>query len=54
MQITRVAMAEEPDKSALRTQINENLRRVYEDALNEDVPDKFKELLDKLKQKEGR
>lgn len=36
-------------RSALKAQIDENLRRVYKEALTEEVPDKFKELLDRLK-----
>ncbi|GGL69210.1 hypothetical protein GCM10011392_24570 [Wenxinia marina] len=52
--MTGVDMAEQPSKSTIRRQINDNLRRVYEDALNEEIPDKFKDLLDKLRDKEGR
>lgn len=36
-------------RSALRDQIDENLKRVYQEALTEEVPDKFKALLDRLK-----
>ncbi|MBW4708345.1 hypothetical protein KX928_11175 [Roseobacter sp. YSTF-M11] len=32
--------------------IDENLKRVYEEALDEGVPDRFKELLNALKQQE--
>nr|WP_323005478.1 NepR family anti-sigma factor [Pseudorhodobacter sp.] len=39
-------------KANLRQQIDENLKRVYQDALSEDVPDRFKALLDQLRQKE--
>lgn len=38
--------------SAIKTQIDENLKRVYNEALNEDVPDRFKELLAKLRANE--
>ncbi|EKE44541.1 two-component response regulator [Oceaniovalibus guishaninsula JLT2003] len=30
-------------------QIDENLRRVYEQSQSDEVPDRFKELLDRLK-----
>lgn len=33
-------------------QIDENLRRVYEEAMEENVPDRFKELLERLKEQE--
>ncbi|MEI2688089.1 MAG: NepR family anti-sigma factor [Cypionkella sp.] len=42
-------MAENDPKANLREQINENLKRVYEDVVNQEVPDRFKELLDKLR-----
>ena len=32
--------------------IDDNLRRVYEETMDEGVPDKFKDLLDKLKEQE--
>lgn len=44
-----------PDRTppALKAQIDENLKRVYESALTEEVPDRFKELLDQLKSRES-
>lgn len=36
------------DRSAVRAQIDENLRRVYDEVLTEEVPDRFKELLARL------
>lgn len=33
--------------------IDENLRRVYDEALQEQIPDRFKMLLDQLKQQEN-
>ena len=39
-------------KSSSSKQIDESLKRVYEDALNEDVPDKFLDLIAKLKASE--
>ena len=38
-------------KSAVSQQIDENLKRIYEDTLKEDVPDRFAELLSKLRAK---
>ncbi len=35
--------------SASHRQIEDNLRRVYEETLAEDVPDRFKDLLSRLK-----
>ena len=46
-------MGEDAKKSSMREQINENLRRVYEDALNEEVPDRFEALLQQLRQKDA-
>jgi hemerythrin-like domain-containing protein len=46
-------MAEDPTKSRVKDQIDENLKRVYNDALKEEVPDRFKELLAQLKNKES-
>ncbi len=40
-------------KTRLREQINENLKRVYDDALKEEIPDRFKVLLQQLKSKES-
>ena len=45
-------MAVDPKKSRITDQIDENLKRVYEDLLKEQVPDRFKELLAQLKEKE--
>ncbi len=39
-------------KTGLRQQIDENLKRVYDEALQEEIPDRFKQLLAQLKQKE--
>jgi hypothetical protein len=33
--------------------IDENLRRVYEETVEEGIPDKFKDLLNKLKEQEN-
>lgn len=42
-----------PSRQAIRAQIDENLKRVYTTALNEELPDRFRELLEQLKSKEG-
>jgi hypothetical protein len=47
-------MSGDKQKSSLRKDIDENLKRVYEDALQEEVPDRFKALLAQLKAKEGK
>jgi len=39
--------------SPLEAAINENLQRVYREALDETVPDRFQALLDQLRQKES-
>ena len=39
-------------KDRLKEQIDENLRRVYQQALEEEVPDRFTELLEALRRKE--
>lgn len=37
----------------IKAQIEENLKRVYQSALTEEVPDRFKQLLQQLKDKEA-
>lgn len=44
---------EKQEKWQREQQINENLRRVYQQVVEEEVPDRFKELLDKLKAQEN-
>jgi hypothetical protein len=38
-----------PRRLAIREQIDENLKRVYTAALNEEIPDRFRDLLAQLK-----
>lgn len=45
-------MSGEKPKTDLRQDIDENLRRVFQDALKDDIPDRFKDLLAELKAKE--
>ena len=40
-------------RAQLRNQIDENLRRVYETSLSEDLPDRFRDLLAKLRDLPG-
>jgi hypothetical protein len=46
-------MSEKEPKSAIETQIVENLRRVYNQKLEEDVPDRLLDLLKQLKVQDG-
>jgi len=45
-------MTQDNPKSRLKEQIDQNLKRVYEDVLKEEVPDRFKDLLAQLRQKD--
>lgn len=47
-------MKQHSDAAKLQTQIDENLKRVYQEALEERVPDRFKELIEQLRQKEAK
>jgi hypothetical protein len=40
-----------PEAIELGRQIDENLKRAYDEALREDIPDRFKDLLAKLRAK---
>lgn len=42
-----------PRRQAIRAQIDENLKRVYTSALNEELPERFRELLTQLKAREA-
>ena len=44
-------MSDSSPKSKIKGQIDENLKRVYEETLNQQVPDKLLQLLDRLRQK---
>ena len=43
---------EERRRAALEKQIDENLRRVYEQETSQQIPDRFLRLLDKLREQE--
>ena len=45
-------MGQQKDTSKVIRQIDENLKRVYREAEQDDVPDRFKELLEKLRQQD--
>lgn len=42
-----------PKRQAIQAQIDENLKRVYATALNEELPDRFRDLLAQLKAKDS-
>ena len=46
-------MTKETKTPGLHSSIDENLKRAYEEMIEEDLPDRFKELLDRLKQQDG-
>lgn len=46
-------MTQERPDLTLSREIDSNLRKVYEDVLNEEVPDRFKELLNQLRSEDG-
>ncbi|MGR3501846.1 NepR family anti-sigma factor [Pseudaestuariivita sp.] len=43
-------MSQDSPDSSVQRQIDENLRRVYDDVLRQDVPDRFADLLQQLKE----
>ena len=43
---------EERRQAAIEKQIDENLRRVYEQETSQQIPDRFLQLLDKLREQE--
>ena len=47
-------MATKREKTNVHRQIDENLKRVYQDALKEELPDKFLDLIAQLSEKEGK
>ena len=46
-------MPEKDAKAKLQQQMDQNLKRVYQEALTEEVPDRFKALLAQLREKDG-
>ncbi|RUS59347.1 transcriptional regulator [Pseudorhodobacter sp. E13] len=45
---------ERKPQAKLRQDIDENLKRVFDDALEDEIPDRFKQLLAELKAKEAK
>lgn len=45
-------MDKDKDKALSRVAIDENLRRVYEETLDEKVPDRFRSLIEQLRQRQ--
>jgi Anti-sigma factor NepR len=50
----RKAPGQTPLDATVQAEIDANLRRVYDAALQEEVPDRFRLLLQQLRDKEGR
>ena len=46
-------MAHDSENEHVLRQIDENLKRVYQQKLEEDLPDRFKLLLDQLKKQDS-
>ncbi|WP_298493491.1 NepR family anti-sigma factor [uncultured Maritimibacter sp.] len=46
-------MTKDNDEDRLQRQIDDNLRKVFQSKLDEDVPDKFLDLLAKLKEQDS-
>lgn len=46
-------MGKDLEKSSLHKQIDENLKRVYQATLEEDVPDRFRTLIEELRKKQA-
>ena len=49
-----VDMSDSNPKSTIRDQIDENLKRIYDEILHEKIPDRLTQLLDQLRQKSNR
>lgn len=49
---TVILMKQTSRRSPMQSQIDENLKLVYQQALEQDVPDRFKDLLAQLREKE--
>jgi hypothetical protein len=46
-------MPDSNPKSKIRHQIDENLKRIYDETLNEQIPDRLTLLLEQLRRKSG-
>jgi hypothetical protein len=47
-------MGQDKEEPRLRAQIDENLKRVYDEALSAEMPERFKVLLAQLREKEAK
>ncbi|MBC7140713.1 MAG: transcriptional regulator [Rhodobacteraceae bacterium] len=47
-------MKQSDETAKLQAQIDENLKKVYQEALDEKIPDRFKDLLEQLRKKEAK
>lgn len=47
-------MKQAKEKMMLRAQIDANIKRVYEEVVEEEVPDRFKDLIEQLRQKDDK
>ena len=47
-------MDKDKDKALTRVAIDQNLRRVYQETLEEKVPDRFRELLEQLSKRQDK
>ena len=45
-------MNQDKKSAVFMRQIDENLRRVYQEAANQEVPDRFQKLLERLKEQD--
>ncbi|KGM50400.1 NepR family anti-sigma factor [Pseudooceanicola atlanticus] len=46
-------MAHDSENDNVRRQIDENLKRVFQEKVEEDLPDRFKMLIEQLKQQDS-
>jgi hypothetical protein len=46
-------MGDPKDAARLKAAIDENLRKIYQEILEEELPDRFKQLLEQLRKKEA-
>ena len=46
-------MSDSNPKSKIRAQIDENLKRIYDETLKEEIPDQLTQLLEQLRQRSG-
>ena len=52
-QLSRSGMSDKQKTSNLREQIDANLKRVYGELVNEEVPDRLKALIEQLQKQEN-